>query len=153
VAAAATLAAAASGPPAAVAEGVEGSWQQLVNCAFTHYDPATHAMGCDGSTLWRGTWTGVTHYRVAGTYDLLTGDSSGTFHETFYGHDARGRRGTLSFNDRYTITGATSTIHIVGAITGGTGGFVGARGTVRFDGTDNVLTGSGRYSGDWTSGG
>jgi hypothetical protein len=57
----------------AAADPVKGSWQQLVNCLFTHYNPLTHAMGCEGSTLWRGTWTGITRYHVEGMYDLLTG--------------------------------------------------------------------------------
>jgi hypothetical protein len=135
---------------AAGAEPVRGTWQQLVNCAFTHYDPTTRAMGCEGSTLWSGTWNGITHYHVEGTYDPLTGDSSGTLHETFYGADRGGRHGTMTFTERYTLVGATSTIHIDTRMTDATGGFAGARGALSFDGTDNILTGRGTYSGEWT---
>lgn len=136
--------------PAVAAEPVAGQWQQVVNCLFTHYDPTTHAMGCEGSTLWHGTWSGITHYHVEGTYDLLTGDSSGTLHETFYGYDRAGRRGTMTFSEHYTIVGATSALHIAAQITAATGDFAGARGAATFDGSDNLATGSGTYAGEWT---
>ena len=47
-------------------------------------------MSCVGSTLWTGGLSGVTRYVVTGTYDLLTGNSRGTLHETFRGRDKGG---------------------------------------------------------------
>ena len=142
-------AATAEAPPAR-AEPVRGSWGSLVNCLFTNYNPMTGDMRCEGSTLWRGTWTGITHYHVEGTYDVLTGDSAGTLRETFYGSDSTGRRGTLSFAERYKLDGAASRIHITAEITGGTGELRDARGVATFDGTNNVAAGYGTYSGEWT---
>ena len=151
VVAALTLGAAAACPGWAAAESaVDGSWESIVNCAFTHYNPVSGAMGCEGSTLWSGTWTGTTRYQVRGTYDVLTGDSSGRLHEVFYGHDVDGRAGSLSFEERYVLVGASSTIHIDARIVSGTGDFRGANGRVTFDGTDTVEAGSGTYAGSWS---
>jgi hypothetical protein len=129
---------------------VHGSWQQLANCLFTHYDPLGGGFGCEGSSVWQGTWTGVTVYHAEGTYDVLSGDSAGRLQETFRGHDVDGRRGTISFDESYVLVGSTSMIHIDARIAGATGGFAGARGAVTFDGTDNVATGFGTYAGRWS---
>jgi len=126
---------------------VSGSWQSIVNCAFTSYDPLTGQMTCVGSTLWRGALAGVTRYDVTGTYDVLTGNSRGTLRETFRGHDKAGRRGTIAFAEQYTLDGPASTIHIDAVAVAGTGGFTGIRGRMTFDGTDNAATGFGNYVG------
>lgn len=141
----------AAGPAhAAGPTPVSGSWQQLVNCAFTSYDPLSGAMACAGSSHWRGTWTGLTVYHAQGNYDLISGDSTGQLTETFRGRDTDGRRGTLVFHETYLLVGSTSTIHITTQIVRATGGFTGARGHATFDGTDNIATGFGNYSGTWT---
>ena len=126
---------------------VVGSWQSLVNCVFTSYDPTSTRMSCVGSTLWTGSLEGVTKYDVTGRYDVLTGTSSGVLHEVFYGRDQAGNQGTLVFDETYTLDGPTSTIHIDCAAVGGTDAFAGARGHLVFDGTDNVATGFGQYGG------
>jgi hypothetical protein len=126
---------------------VSGNWMSIVNCAFTSYDPLTGHMTCVGSTLWTGGLTGVTRYDVTGTYDVLTGNSQGTLHEIFRGHDTAGRRGTITFDEQYVLDGAASKIHIDAAAVAGTGGFAGARGRMTFDGTDNPATGFGTYVG------
>jgi hypothetical protein len=125
---------------------VNGRWQSIVNCAFTSYDPLTGSMSCVGSTLWTGGLRGLTAYKVTGTYDLLTGDSHGSLHETFHGRDDRGDHGTITFDEQFEIDGATSAIRIDAVATGGTGGFAGVRGTMTFDGTDTVATRVGSYA-------
>jgi hypothetical protein len=139
------------GPTAAHATSVQvhGSWQQLVNCALTSYDPVTKAFSCVGSTAWHGTWTGVTRYTVSGTADLVSGDASGTIRETFYGRADDGTRGRLDFLDQFQLDGATSRFHLDADIVRGRGGFQGSRGHATFDGTDNLATGSGTYAGWW----
>jgi hypothetical protein len=135
---------------ASAAVPVKGSWQQLINCAFTRYNPLNGDFACLGASLWHGTWTGITHYRAHGTYDVLTGDSTGTLIETFHGHDRDSRRGTLTFEESYTLVGATSAIHIDTHIIDATGDFTHARGKATFDGTDNIATGFGTYTGRWS---
>jgi hypothetical protein len=155
VAVAGALAAIGSAAPASAARAsheqpVHGDWQTLVACVMTRYDPATGRGSCDGSTLWRGTWTGVTHYTVRGFFDLVTGDASGTIGETFVGMSDDGGSGTLRFNERFTLDGATSALHIDAWLLGGTGSFAGSRGFVTFDGQENAVFGSGTYAGTWT---
>lgn len=130
-------------------QAVHGHWQTLVACVLTSYDPATKRGSCDGSTLWRGTWTGVTHYTVRGFFDLVTGDASGTIDETFVGTADDGGSGTLRFHERFTLDGATSALHIDAWLLGGAGSFAGSRGFVTFDGRENLVTGRGTYAGTW----
>jgi len=141
-------------PPSEAAKGlgtssVVGNWTQLVNCAITSYNPLTKQATCVGSSMWTGTWTGLTHYVFQGTLDLITGDAQGTLSETFSGTSSSGGTGTLQFQESLTLVGATSTLHIDATLTSGTGDFSGARGSVAFDGTDNLATGFGTYAGWW----
>lgn len=129
---------------------VHSSWQQLINCAPTSYDPFTKKLSCGGSTYWKGTWTGITSYRVSGTVDLLTGDALGTIRETFVGRADDGSVGTLEFRERFWLTGATKRFDLEATIVRSTGGFAGSNGRATFDGTDNLITGSGTYAGHWT---
>lgn len=128
---------------------VRGSWTSLVNCAVTSYDPISKRITCTGSTLWQGTWNGVTEYVLTGTYDPVTGDARGTLRETFRGSASDGSEGTLSFYETLTLDGATSQIHIDAHLVDGSGGFTGAHGEVTFDGIDNPATGNGTYAGWW----
>ncbi len=149
-----TLLAAALGavaPAAASARtiAVRGTWQQLINCVPTSYNPLTRQLTCIGSTLWQGTWNGTTHYTYQGSYDLIPGDGQGTIHELFRGKAADGTSGTLSFIEHAALNGAQGTIHIDAKIVAGTGGFAGSTGSVAFDGTDDAATGSGTYAGTW----
>jgi hypothetical protein len=137
-------------PAAARSVPVGGTWQQLVNCAPTSYDPFTKKLTCIGSTYWQGTWTGITNYTVTGTADLLTGDAQGTIRETFRGRADDGTVGTLEFSERFWLNGAASRFHLEAKIVCGTGGFAGSKGGAAFDGTDNLATGRGTYAGRWT---
>ena len=65
---------------------VNGSWAQIVDCVFTHYDPQSGAFTCVGGSTWQGSWTGVTHYDVKGTYDLATGDTTAVDMDEFNRH-------------------------------------------------------------------
>lgn len=140
----------ARGAQAAPPTAVDGSWQSLVNCVFTSYDLLTKQMSCVGSTLWTGGLQGTTKYTVTGTYDLVTGDSAGTLHETFWGRDQAGHRGALVLDETFRLDGATSTLHIDATVVGGSGDFTGSRGLLTFHGTDNVATGSGSFTGQLT---
>jgi hypothetical protein len=140
---------AVAGAQAAPRAAVHGSWMSLVNCAATGYDPVSKRLTCVGSTLWQGTWNGVTDYVGTATYDALSGDASGTLTETFHGRASDGGRGTLTFFETFTIDGATSALHIDAQLLDGSGDFTGARGEVSFDGVDNIAAGNGTYAGWW----
>ncbi len=135
-------------------EPVNGRWVGAVPCVMTSLDPATGHTTCTGSTTWVGTWTGVTHYTLDGTYDPVTGAAEATLDETFVGRDEHGRIGTMRFAERLigTPTGIpdTNTIRIDADIIDGTGGFTGARGHVVFDGITNLAGGEGTFTGNWT---
>jgi hypothetical protein len=135
---------------------VRGGWIGAIPCLITSYTPSpdaptTGAIYCTSGTLWDGGWTGQTMYTVHGKINFLTGDSSGTLKETFYGiYTADDSQGTLTFVERYKLDGATNGLHIDLKITGGTGDWVGSRGTSTFDGTQFLgLAGHGGYSATW----
>jgi hypothetical protein len=113
--------------------------------------PTTGTFDCTSGTLWDGGWTGHTTYSVHGKINFLTGDSSGTLEETFYGvYTGDQSHGTLTFVERYRIDGATNSLHIDLKITGGTEDWAGSRGTATFDGTQVLgLVGHGGYTATW----
>ena len=136
---------------------IRGSWIGAIPCLFTHVKPVpghltTVEITCNTSTIWLGGWTGVTHAIAKGTFNLVTGDSTGTISETFYGMATADRSvGTLKFSEVYRLDGATSTIHIVATMVAATGDFAGATGRVVFDGVELLgLQGQGGYAGTWT---
>jgi hypothetical protein len=143
-------------PPAAAqsATRVSGTWQTIIPASLTSYhpsagDPTTGTYTGVGTTLWRGTWTGVTEYKIQGTANLITAAGSGTLQETFVGRAAGGGRGTLRFVETYTLD-ETGHVEIRCKITGGSGAFAGSRGSATFVGTElSVATGHGSYSGLW----
>jgi hypothetical protein len=104
-------------------------------------------MWCVGLTLWAGGLSGITRFAPTGTFDLISGNSQETGHETFRGRDRSRDRVTVVFDDRYTLDGAKRTVRIDAPSVGGTGGLAGVRGSMTFVGTDNVATGFGLYSG------
>lgn len=135
---------------------VSGGWIGAIPCAFTSYTPSPETptagtFSCSSGTFWDGGWTGQTTYTVNGKIDFLTGDSSGTLTETFYGvYTGDQSSGTLSFVERYRLVGATNSLHIDVKITGGTGDWVGSRGTATFDGTQFLgVAGHGGYTATW----
>lgn len=140
------------------AHPVSGTWQEIVPVSMTSYTPSAgdpltgHYQGV-GSTLWQGTWTGVTHYTMTGTANLVSGAGSGTLQETFAGRASDGGTGTLDFAESYTIA-PDGSLSIQARIVGGTGDFAGAHGSVTFLGHQyGVATGNGTYSGRWSHGG
>jgi hypothetical protein len=135
---------------------IRGGWIGAVPCAFTSYNPSpgaptTGTFTCTSGTFWDGSWTGQTMYTAKGTINFLTGDSSGTLDETFYGiATADQSSGTLRFSERYRIYGATNTVHIDVTIVGGTGDWVGSKGHLTFDGVQFLgVAGHGGYAGTW----
>lgn len=148
-----------SAPPALAKQAdrdhtVAGTWQTLVPVTLTSYqpsasDPTTGTYTGVGSTLWQGTWTGVTHYSISGTANLVTGAGSGTLTETFIGRATDAGQGTLDFTETYTLDTAGHLL-IRARIIGGTGDFHNAKGAVRFEGMEiGIVTGNGTYSGRW----
>ena len=136
-------------------EAVNGQFVGLVPCVVTTTESVTsdHTT-CVGSTTWVGTWTGVTHYTVYGTYDLFTAAADMTIDETFVGRDDQGRIGTLCFAETLvgTPTGIPNTgnIHIEARIVDATGDFAGASGHAVFDGVmSGAAGGGGAFSGLW----
>ena len=135
---------------------VRGGWIGAVPCAFTSYTPSADApttgtFDCTSGTLWDGGWTGQTVYTVHGKINFLTGDSSGTLSETFYGvYTGDQSSGTLTFVEKYRLDGATNGLHIDLKITGGTGDWAGSRGNATFDGTQFLgIAGHGGYVATW----
>jgi hypothetical protein len=135
---------------------VEDTWTEIVPCAPTSFEVSSNATTCIGSTLWTGTWTGVTTYTFDGEIDLITGAGHGTLDETFVGQDDTGRSGTLHLDETVVLvpTGVpdTAAISIDMTITGGTDDFAGARGHAVAVGIANLATGGGTFSGRWTCG-
>jgi hypothetical protein len=151
-----TLLVPANASAKAHAQPVRGGWVGALPCAFTSLtpsssDPTQDAFSCVSGTVWDGSWTGQTMYTAQGTINLLTGDARGTLDETFYGVSTLDQTtGTLHFLERFFVQGATDTIHIDLKLTGGTGDWVGSRGTATFDGVQaSGVAGHGGYSGTW----
>jgi hypothetical protein len=112
-------------------------------------DPTTGSYEGVGSTLWQGTWTGLTHYAIQGTANLVTGAGSGSLTETFVGRSSDGRRGTIRLGETYVLD-AAGHLRIRARVTDATGQFIGGRGSMTFDGTMvGIATGSGTYRGRW----
>jgi hypothetical protein len=146
---------AASSPSGVTTSTVGGSWAQIVNCVFTSIDPSTGDFTCVGGSTWEGSWTGVTHYEVTGTYNATTGDMHGTFHEVFTGIYVPDKsHGTLGFQERFVIEGATSVLHIDTDIVDSDGDptFRCSSGHLTFDGLTPGPTGFGGYRGTWIHG-
>jgi hypothetical protein len=143
-----------SAPAAAARSGtVSGTFTEPAPPVLTAYNPKTGGFSGYGSSMWTGTWTGVTYWTIKGTVNLLTGDSSGTLDETFIGHSADGGTGTLHFLETYTVKGATGAFHDDATLVGGSGDFARSRGKVTFDGLDLPTgQGEGTYNGTWLRG-
>jgi hypothetical protein len=132
-----------------------GAWVSLVPVAITRYGPsaANPLVGTFrgvGSTLWRGTFIGITDYTIGGSIDLLTSAGSGWIHERFSGRSSGGDVGTITFDERYTLD-VTGHIHIDAVVVSGTGDFAHASGRLTFDGTSvSAVYASGSYAGSWS---
>jgi hypothetical protein len=139
-----------SSAQAATGGPVNGNWIDPVSCVPTGYNLSTGQANCDGVDEWDGTWNGLAYYHETVSFDLITGDASGTAQSTFVGRSSDGRKGTLQLFERLRLDGATGNLHVDGYVTGGSGDFAGARGFVQFDGKANPATGgTGTYAGWW----
>jgi len=136
------------------ASPVVGTWQTIVPATITSYqpsasDPTTGTYQGMGSTLWQGTWSGVTYYAIQGTANLVNGAGSGTLRETFVGRSSSGRTGTITFAETYVLDSGGHA-EIRARVVDATGQFTGDHGSVTFVGTMlGVVTGSGIYRGTW----
>lgn len=150
-----TLAVQAAETSTATTPNVSGTWQTVVPVVLTSYkpsspDPTTGTFSGVGSTLWQGTWTGLTHYKISGTANLITGAGSGTIQETFTGRSSDGRIGTMSFAETYSLD-TTGQLSIQATITNATGELAGEHGVVAFTGKElGAIVGNGTYSGHWS---
>lgn len=133
---------------------VTGTWQALLPDVITSFepsgaDPTKGAFTAVGSTLWNGSWTGVTTYTVRGTIDLVTNANSGTLAETFTGGSSAAGSGTIDLTETFLLD-ATGHLTIRTSIVAGSGDFQGSHGRVDFDGhMISIATGSGTYNGRW----
>jgi hypothetical protein len=134
---------------------VKGAWTNPVGACVGHIaktDPATgDVLGCTGTSKWTGTWKGSTTWRLTGRISLTAG-GSGRIHEVFTGRARDGRRGTLTFSERFTLA-ANGDIDITGRIGKSSGRLAHSHGRARWVGT-TAADGSGRgtYSGRWREG-
>ncbi len=124
-----------------------GHWANPAPCVFTEYNPLAGDFVCTGSSVWHGSFSGVTTFEARGKMDLVTGDMDGTVKETFVGTAEDGTRGTLEFHETFTIR--ASEIRIEADIVRGTRGFEGSRGHMTFTGLYPVVGGAGDYTGEW----
>lgn len=157
VAAATTILALAAGVTGAQARTLQSSgfWVTNVPCLFTDINPSTNEFACTGSNDWGGTLNGVTYFTGEGTYDPVTQAAQGTFDERFVGAAADGAHGTLHLQHSFTIGGVTDSNPLLlrsdAKVVGGTGGFKGATGRLKFVGLYSFLCcGGGTYDGSTT---
>jgi hypothetical protein len=134
---------------------VRGKWSNPVGACVAHItrvDPTTgDVLGCSGTSDWTGTWTGSTGWTLTG-YVSLTSGGSGRIHEVFKGRAHDGRKGRLTFVERFTLD-ASGHIDIKGTIVKGFGELAGSSGHARWVGTANADgSGSGTYTGRWREG-
>jgi hypothetical protein len=133
---------------------VTGTWQTIVPVTMSSYtpsaaDPTTGSYQGVGSTLWQGTWSGLTDYTIRGTANLVTGAGAGSITETFAGRSSDGKSGTIRFGETYALD-ATGHLRIRARVLDATGQFTGGHGSVTFVGTMvGIATGSGSYRGRW----
>jgi hypothetical protein len=155
---AASLAVAIPSASAQPASNVAGTWQAIVPILTTTYqpsptDPTTGSYEGVGSSLWQGTWTGVTYYTSRGTLNVASGAGSGAFDETFAGRSTDGGTGTITFTWTYTVD-PHGHILFWGRIIDASGDFTGARGTLTAEGTVlGAVSGNGTYHGHWSRSG
>ena len=136
---------------------VMGGWIGELPCVFTSATPTPSRptllpISCTSGTTWDGDWAGHTHYVVAGTLDVVTGNFHGTIDETLIGMVTRSRAvGTLHLIGTVDLDGATNTLVVAESLAGGTGPFAGAGGNVTFEGVQaSGVIGHGGYHGMWT---
>jgi hypothetical protein len=140
----------ASSPRDGRALAVTGDWVDAAPCIPASFDPATGRFSATCSSIWTGTWIGVTKAQLDGTTNLLTGDTTGTIDETFIGRSDDGGTGTLRLRETLEVDGNSSTLVIDATIVQGTGDFRGSRGHVTFTGlVAPDGQGAGMYSGRW----
>lgn len=145
VAATLTLAVGATATPAG-ADTVEGSggWVSNIPCTFTDFTPGSNEFACVGSNDWLGTLNAVTYFTGEGTYDPVSQAAKGTFDERAVLLAADGTHGTIHLIHNFTIGALTDgvkalQIESIAEVVGGTGGFKGATGKLKFTGVYSFL--------------
>ncbi|MDX6285028.1 MAG: hypothetical protein QOG53_513 [Frankiales bacterium] len=136
---------------------VAGKWYNAGPCTPTSVvpdpgHPAYADITCVGSSVWTGTWQGITDFTVTARYNLVTSAGDGTLVEIFVGR-AGNRRGTMTFHETVHVDGNTHALRIVAELVSGTGGFANSHAHVVFTGRITSATnGFGTYNGTWTPG-
>jgi hypothetical protein len=131
---------------------VAGHWYNAGPCVPTGAVPDPNHLGegtisCDGSSLWTGTWSGVTDFALLAHGNLVTDNVTGSITELFVGASGKGA-GTMTFYETFSL--ANGHIRIDTRIVGSTGQFAGSSGRVVFTGTVTPATnGFGTYHGRW----
>ena len=134
---------------------LKGEWSNPVGACVAHIikvDPTTgDLLSCTGTSDWTGTWNGSTTWTLKGDISLTTG-GSGHIREVFTGRARDGRKGKLTFVERFTLD-ASGHIDIQGKIVKSSGKLAGSYGHARWVGTANADgSGTGTYSGRWDEG-
>src|SRR5215217_7675307 len=118
---------------------LKGRWSNPVGACVGHIiesDPTTgDLLGCTGTSDWTGTWKGSTTWTLTGDVSLTMG-GSGRIEEVFKGRARDGRKGRLTFAERFTLD-AAGHIDIEGKIVKSCGGLAGSYGAARWIGTAN----------------
>jgi hypothetical protein len=131
---------------------ISGHWYNAGPCVPTGLVPDPKHLGegtitCAGSSLWTGTWNGVTDFALLAHGNIVTDNLRGSIDELFIGASAKGN-GTMTFHERFVL--AKGRLRIKAKIVEATGGFAGATGHVIFVGTVTPATnGFGTYHGRW----
>jgi len=138
---------------------VRGGYLSVLPTTFTHVKPNPRHPGrvaftLVGGSVWDGSFTGHTYYTASGTYDLVSGDVSGTVDERLIGVvTATRRRGILHVAGTFRLDGSTNALIVSETILGGAGAFAGSRGWLEFDAFIlPTSTGYGGYHGEWIQG-
>ena len=158
--ASAIIVAALAVPAASAGDGhhlskLKGKWSNPVGACVAHIikvDPTSgDLLSCTGTSDWTGTWNGSTTWTLKGDISLTTG-GSGRIREVFTGRVRDGRKGKLTFVERFTLD-ASGRIDIQGKIVKSSGKLAGSYGHARWVGTANADgSGTGTYSGRWDEG-
>ena len=158
--ASAIIVAALAVPAASAGDGhhlskLKGKWSNPVGACVAHIikvDPTSgDLLSCTGTSDWTGTWNGSTTWTLKGDISLTTG-GSGHIREVFTGRARDGRKGKLTFVERFTLD-ASGRIDVQGKIVKSSGKLAGSYGHARWIGTANADgSGAGTYSGRWREG-
>src|SRR6185312_6827881 len=86
---------------------VSGNWYNAGPCVPTGVVPDPQHVGegtitCDGSSVWTGSWSGVTDFALVARGNLVTDKIKGSLTEIFVGTGTKGA-GTMTFHERFAL--------------------------------------------------